>query len=575
MEGIFRRRESERCGRSDFDSGGFNRCSGDFQDAATEAGYRFNAECVTKGKSGGVRRGRADASITVTLCLSILLTAVLILGLVEAARFYGLKRDAEEWTKLAAESLAAEYQPYLLEKYNLFFLDGGFGKKELKLTRGEAEMDALLAYNLMFTEEKDGINLFRMQSADAEITGYILATDDSGKVFMAQTAKVMRDTMGQQAAKKILNKIEDVQKVQTEGGNPEQSMKDAGETLEGLKAQLEADAKKGQEMAGYKLVAPLKAAGTAGETTAAAETNVPTETNAETTPVENPMDTIKPLRAQGILSLVLTDGQEISPKGISLDDCLLKRDMGKGTCELPEIKGADWYERILMQKFVTSVVGNYQNPKLDAALSYGTEYLICGKATDEENLKETAEKLLLIRETANYLYLQKDAEKKAEALAAAALLAGASVNPAVVEAVQQGILAAWAYAESVCDVKALFAGGKVPLVKDATSWQTQLSKLGEAAATAYSGNENGWSYEEYLDALLYTRTIRRIAYRSMDIMEKSMQNEERYAKCRMNNMIVGFQTKVAYEADTLFTGLMAADALGGYEFIETAEHIYQ
>lgn len=500
---------------------------------------------------------RQSGSVTVTVCLSLILTAALILGLIEAARFYGLKEDADEWTKLAAESLAAEYQPYLLEEYGLFFLDGSFGETKLNPAAGEAKMDALLSYNLIVTEEKNGINLYRMQKADSEIAGYILATDDSGKVFMIQAAKTMKDTIGQQAAKELLNKIQRIQSKESEGGNPEQSMIDAENTLMELASQQAAQAQVNAKKAPIEPVEPLEAE----------------KAKEEPAVVENPLENIKTMRAQGILSLLLPEGATISSKKISLEDCLLKRNFSKGTCHMKESAG--WYERILTQEFVKTSSGNFLNPKDRGALSYGTEYLICGKSSDEENLKGTAEKLLLLREAVNFLYLQQDQEKSAEAMTAATILAGASANPAAVELVYQGILAAWAYAESVCDVKTLLSGGKIPLMKDKTSWKTQLSKLGEAAVTASSSEDLGLSYEEYLDALLYTKSTEKIAYRSMDLMEKSMQNVERYAKCRMDHMIAGFQTEIKYQADTFFLGLIEEDIPGGYQFIERTEYVYQ
>ena len=40
---------------------------------------------------------------------------------------------------------------------------------------------------------------------------------------------------------------------------------------------------------------------------------------------------------------------------------------------------------------------------------------------------------------------------------------GASVNPAIIEAVKYGILAAWAYVESVLDIRALLDGDKIKI----------------------------------------------------------------------------------------------------------------
>lgn len=498
-------------------------------------------------------RKKENASVTVTLCLTIVVTAALIFSLAEAARFYGVKEDAAEWSHLAAESLAAGYQPYLSKKYDLFLLDGSFLGEEFDTDALEAEMDALLAYNVLSVTEKEGINLYHMQKAESEITDYVLLTDDDGRVFMSQTAKIMKKTIGQRAAEKILEKVNTIQSKQTTGGDPETSMSTAKQTLEDLKKEPEISVQEEK-----KKSSPLRK----GENT---------EKSSETT---DPFQSIQSMKdADGILGLVVPDGQAVSAKTISLEDCLLKRDCEKGTCKKSGKGG--WYERILMQEFLKPEIGNFIEPAEDAALSYGTEYLIAGNESDEKNLKETVNKLLLLRETLNFLYLQQDKAKNAEAEVLAATLAGATANPAIIELVHQGILAAWAYAESVCDVRTLLAKGQVPLMKDAAVWKTQLSNLGEAATMPADDKTSGLSYQEYLDALLYTQSTKKIAYRGMDLMEQSMRHEEKYARCRMNHMITEFHADMTYEADTLFLGLFGEDLAGGYQFLEKTGYAYQ
>ena len=85
-----------------------------------------------------------------------------------------------------------------------------------------------------------------------------------------------------------------------------------------------------------------------------------------------------------------------------------------------------------MQEYLKPLIGNAVTPKVGGALSYGVEYLICGKKSDEENLKGTVRKLLLLREVMNFLYLQGDHAKQAEALSAASAIAGITGNPAII-----------------------------------------------------------------------------------------------------------------------------------------------
>ena len=78
---------------------------------------------------------KKEASVTLFVCLAVPVLAVLILSLLEGARYCGLKADAKEWPNLAAESLFAGYQSVLLDEYGLFFLDGSFGTGELNIQR--------------------------------------------------------------------------------------------------------------------------------------------------------------------------------------------------------------------------------------------------------------------------------------------------------------------------------------------------------------------------------------------------------------------------------------------------------
>lgn len=484
---------------------------------------------------------KKPASVTVPLCISLTVTAALILGLVEGARYYGLKEDAKEYTNLTVESLFAGYQQTLLDEYQMFFLDGNFGGDHFNIAAAEDRMAVLLQENFM-DSENGGVNLYRMAAAEVEIKNYMLATDGNGRVFEAQAAERMKKAVTRSMAEKILQKIDDVKAGKEQAPDPEKAIADAKEAFN----------------------EPAK------ETGESADSSQGKSSEAEGK--ENPLDQIEALQKKGILALVLPSEKSVSAKTVPTDKCLTKRNLKKGTYKSQ--KSGGWYERILMQEFIKPLIGNALSPKENGRLSYGAEYLICGRESDEKNLKKTAEKLLLLREGMNFLYLQTDEKKKAEALAAATALAAASANPLVIAAVKQGILAAWAYAESICDVKELFAGGKAPLIKTAASWKSSLAKLEEAINANYGNGREGLSYENYLDVLLYERTVKQIAYRSMDLMEWQLQKEPGCGNCKMDHMIAGLNMEAEYDADTLFFGIFAKDHVLGYRFLEKAEYIY-
>ena len=109
-------------------------------------------------------------------------------------------------------------------------------------------------------------------------------------------------------------------------------------------------------------------------------------------------------------------------------------------------------------------------------MKYELEYMICGKDDDSENLKGTITRILLIRCAANFAYLMTSPAKQSEALAAAATMAGFTVNPAIVEAVKYGLLAGWAYCESVLDLRTLMDGEKIPIIKSDETWTSGLHR---------------------------------------------------------------------------------------------------
>ena len=59
----------------------------------------------------------------------------------------------------------------------------------------------------------------------------------------------------------------------------------------------------------------------------------------------------------------------------------------------------------------------------------------------------------------------------------AAALAGFTGNPAIIKTVQIAVVGAWAYIESIQDIRALLMGGKIALVKSKEQWTTDLAHL--------------------------------------------------------------------------------------------------
>ena len=88
---------------------------------------------------------------------------------------------------------------------------------------------------------------------------------------------------------------------------------------------------------------------------------------------------------------------------------------------------------------------------------------------------------------------------------------------------KHAILAAWAYAESVSDVRILLDGGHVSLIKTEAQWRTSLEHVGDCLnASADETSREGLGYESYLQILLWTVSEEKITMRAMNLIEKNL-----------------------------------------------------
>jgi hypothetical protein len=84
------------------------------------------------------------------------------------------------------------------------------------------------------------------------------------------------------------------------------------------------------------------------------------------------------------------------------------------------------------------------------------------------------------------------------------------------------IQTAWAYMESIIDMKQLIKGNRIPLTKDDSSWCLSLNRLldGKIDDENNSVNQNnGMNYREYLETLLYQSDKKETFLRSLDLIQ--------------------------------------------------------
>lgn len=184
-------------------------------------------------------------------------------------------------------------------------------------------------------------------------------------------------------------------------------------------------------------------------------------------------------------------------------------------------------EDVMTAQYAVTHFSFYGTEREETRLKYEAEYLLSGKNSDSDNLKETAEKLFLLRTGLNLLYLLKDSSKRAEVSEAALLLTGGN---AMMSVLAEGmLLCAWAMAEAAVDVRGLLGGSAVPLIKQEGDWKTSLTHAAESFAAASATGErvtDGWNYKRYLCVLYVLQDRNKGLFRMMDLMEVNLQQED-------------------------------------------------
>ena len=507
------------------------------------------------------KKADLQGSVTVFASLSLLLVSSFLLVLLEAARVKGLDAYSRMQRTNAMESVFSGYDRDLFDQYGIFLLDGSYGEQGLQFSQINGRLQAVSQKNLRpvipAQKWRSIQNFYQMDVADVSVTGYLLATDYNGDPFRKMAVESMKAQYPAELAHKLYESLQSADQAMTKAQQSRSAMDQAQENIEAAK---EAQA------------AAAKAA--AGESTDGTQQD-PTATVAGAT-VENPMDVVKAFKDADILTLVLPSGNSISEKAIRGKETLEHRSLYQGN--EPWQKSGGWYEEVLYHQFLQSSFSCYgNNGPGEGALDYELEYIQAGKQSDRENLKSVVRQLLLLREGANFMYLQTDVAKQEEAYAVATALAAAVGIAPAAGLIAQGILAAWAYVESILDVRTLLAGGKIAWIKTAENWSSSLAGLGELLSGSSRAKEpaEGEDYQGYLQKLLWLKSERVLNYRAMDLLELYAGVNGR-ENMRMDEMILTLRADISYEAEPLFSEMVTIRKLKAdcWEFAESVSYSY-
>lgn len=525
---------------------------------------------------------RDEGQITVFLALVFLVMLGVSLCVLEGMYSFMTSSLAEDAVKGAGNYVLANYDRPLFDRYHLFFLDPRErfvmeedGKEYLDGYVGQRSFFRFSPESLTVTEERtaveeDGLYVkhqirewmkYREIARAGESLKELFSTADETRKGSALARTDMDQAQG--AIEK--EKQESGSGADSAGGSSSQSGSGSGADSAGGSGS-QSGSGSGADSAGGSGSQSGSVSGTGGSDGAAAGDTggLPADTGNPDNPEETSAgesglqwkeikEMLDMITQSGILLYVTDDvgalsNQELSVEGLPSESRSADRDAAdffSGALSfldvsewkklLSGLQVEKWDSSALVDEFYLlayaeeNFASYVRSPARESALQYETEYLIAGKASDRENLKAVANRILGLRFLANYVYLSGSSEWKAASGSAAAALTGLLGFPQAKKAVEVLLTAAVSFGESMLDVHALFAGEKVPIMKDASTWNLTLQNaavLLKNKGPVKQGKRNA-GYEDYLKLLLAARMKRELLlFRMMDLMQANVALEE-------------------------------------------------
>lgn len=455
--------------------------------------------------------------LTVYAALTLTVMISLCLVLIEGVRRNTIAFETECVMDIGMDSVLAEYHRELLRRYGLLMVDTSYGTDYPSFLNTEQHLSEYLTRNLSYEDCHQLSFLYRdllgMKLEDVQILRVSLVTDNSGRAFQHRAAEHMQSRLGLDVVGELLEWLETVEGY--------------GLLEQDIEAQLD---RVGAELRQYDGM----------------ERQIGEEEWVKIS-VPDPTWSVQQLRREGILKWVVEDVSQLSVVTIDPEQYISRR-AARGEIN----HGSSWgqaeldvLDNIFLLEYFLTYAGWYGAPMENSLLQYQAEYLLCGNACDRDNLRQVASRLCGIREAANVVYLMGNGTKKGEAEVLATILSGAIGMPELEPLFETALILAWAYLESLYDVKTLLAGGKVELFKTDESWHYSLENIWNPSAGDQSTGGSGLSYEDYLRIMLYIQPADTLTMRFMDLMEMDIRRTPGNENFRMDGCIDGLEAEAA------------------------------
>ncbi len=476
-------------------------------------------------------------SLTVMAATSFLLILSVLFVLLEGTRMKYLDDILKFQARMGMESLMGEYCIPLWNDYKILALDTD--------TSGEKIKQEFFVNKIFQWDETR-------------------KSDESGYFFHAKLDKIDFsdvETLANADGTSFERKLSLFAKINTPFSmyGKWKKMQEQLSGLKNAKPDIEAKIDAGSQMVSEEIM--TSEAGQTGKTAAAPSINAK---GVEKLPQKlknmKLLGEIQKIRKNGILNIVISGNEEFSDKSIELSDSMVYRTRiavpRKNVCRCGAEDAFLTTEHLLTYLKFYDAQG--QTLDRDSVLSYEVEYVVGGKASDIENLKVVCYELLAMREAANMTYLATDPEKQKECLSVATALAGAGTLPQLIEPIKVSIMAAWAFGESILDLRSILSGEKVPIMKNRETWTSSIGGLVSEIAGGQKAKKQseGLLYKDYLRFLVLAKSTRIRAFRAMDIMEKNIRLLPDYEDYRIDAAVIALTGNFTYQYKNVFFGFV-------------------
>ncbi len=504
-----------------------------------------------------MRRG----SITVFMSLSMMLVMSLFFTLAEGVHQKLLSNEKILLAVRTTENMEAMYNKILWEQFHILGVDAGFGKDDGTVVRFQNKAEGYLLDAI----RTEGIDFSRFQDVTLEVSNYAFLTDQDAAGFVQEAANQVKYLVTESLVEEWTSQYQQiasdsettdsVDDLIEEGQQASEELKNSSETS----SAKEASSVKGTSSeAGIVGVSAGKRCGfLLTESTKEENTEDSNEQETESNKYEgkeNPLEVIDSLMEDGILSIALPEGFEVSDQALTVESGERVSGRTLNTGNATDVSDASVAEQILLEQYL---IETFQSAIVDQGrecLKYEMEYILCGKDSDRANLESTLLRILALREVENLIAIHSDAKKIAEADSYALAITTATATPILYEAVKYGIIAVWALIESVLDLRTLLCGGRIAIVKTPVEWTSELLNFSSYLGAGKKAKESeiGLAYNDYLRILMLFESKSNLAYRAMDICEIEIRGVEHYENFRMDHVLVKADMKYSFDASPIF-----------------------